>query len=64
VSAPLSSRRAPRRTVRVLGKEFKDSAYQPQFALGMLCASEREQIQIHRRLLRVLPGKDIKVLVI
>lgn len=66
MSAPRSiqRRRSPRRTVRVLGKEYRDIAYVPQFALGIPCSDEREQQAIHRKLTKVLPGKEIKVLVI
>jgi len=62
VSAP-SLRRKPRKA-RVLGKEYTDLPYKPQFALGLLCLDEEEQRKLHRILRRTLPGKDIKVLVI
>jgi hypothetical protein len=39
-------------------------AYKRQFSLGILCADEREQQQLHRQLLRILPGKEVKVLVV
>lgn len=53
-----------RRTVRVLGRDYKDAAYNPQFALGLFCRDEQEQRDLHRKLARLLPGKEIKVLVI
>jgi len=62
MSAPSS--RQKRRTVTVRGKEYKDVAYKPQFALGVLCSDEAEQKRLHRKLTRNLPGKDVKVLVI
>ena len=60
-----SSRKRPRlRTVRVLGKQYTDTDYKPQFALGFLCTDEHEQRTLHRTLTRQLPGKEIKALVI
>jgi hypothetical protein len=66
MSAPssLPSVRQPRRTVRVLSREYKETGYRPEFALGLKCKDEREQLRLHRRLRRLLPGVDIKVLVI
>lgn len=65
MSAPSSSKpRLPRRTVTVLGKPYQARAYHPQFALGIMCQSEPEQIRLHRRLSRILPGREVKVLVI
>ena len=62
MSAPSS--RSERRKVTVIGKEFKDVKYRPQFALGILCESEQEQCALFARLGKVLPGKEVKVLVI
>jgi len=59
-----AARSAGRRTVRVLDKDYKDLPYKPQFALGILCLDEEEQIKLHRKLRRLLPGKEVKVLAI
>lgn len=62
----MSSKR-PRQSIRraaVLGKEYRDVAYTPQFALGILCANEADQQKCFRQLSRQLPGREIKVLVI
>lgn len=52
------------RRVNVLGREYRDVAYTPKFALGIVCADESDQQRVFRRLQRIMPGKDIKVLVI
>ena len=52
----------PRRVA--LGKIFKGITYQPQYALGILCADERDQAKLHTALRRSLTGREIKVLVI
>ncbi|MCX7010568.1 MAG: hypothetical protein NTY53_25545 [Kiritimatiellaeota bacterium] len=47
-----------------LGKTFLGATYVPQFALGVLCASEADQAALHAQLLQSLPGRELKVLVI
>jgi len=73
MSAPLSfsrRRRAPKRRadeirrVRVLGKDYKDEGYQPQFAIGIVCRDEADQQKIFQRVGRIAPGRDVKVLVL
>lgn len=66
MSAPFLSRstRGRRRRVMRLGREYLDVAYTPKFALGLLCADERDQQRCFRRLSRLLPNREIKVLVI
>jgi len=64
MSAPSSLRRQKRRAVRALGKDYQAVGYKPQFALGILCRDEAEQQDLHRRLSKLLPGKEVKVLVI
>jgi len=63
MSAPRLSKR-PRRTVTVLGKQYQGLAYRPKFALGILCRDEAEQQDLHARLTKLLPGREVKVLVI
>jgi hypothetical protein len=50
--------------VRVRGKEYRDVPYTPQFALGIMCAGEDEQRNLHARLAALLPAHEVKVLVI
>lgn len=65
MSAPSSSRRrTPRRTVHVLGREYRDVAYTPKFALGIICTDEAEQTRLYDKLAKAAPGKEVKVLVI
>ena len=69
MSAPFISARKKRppasiRRVTVLGREYRDVAYTPKFALGIVCADEGDQQRLYGRLRRIIPGKDIKVLVI
>ena len=64
MSAPCSLRRQKRRTARVLSKDYQAVGYKPQFALGILCRDEDEQQDLHKRLTRLMPGKEVKVLVI
>jgi len=70
VSAPLSiSRRSKRRAeqirrVRVAGREFRDVAYKPQFAIGIVCRDEADQQKIFQRVGRFAAGRDVKVLVL
>lgn len=64
MSAPSYSRRQKRRTVRALGKDYQAVGYKPQFALGIICRDESEQQDLHRRISQLLPGKEVKVLVI
>lgn len=73
MSAPLSisrRRRAPKRRaeqirrVRVLGKEFRDEGYRPQFAIGIVCRDEQDQQNLFQRVGRIASGRDVKVLVI
>ena len=47
-----------------LGKSFAGATYRPQFALGILCADERDQAELHGRLCGLLASREIKVLVI
>lgn len=66
MSAPsvCGRRRQPRRTVTVLGKRFVEENYRPSYAIGIMCSDEQEQRALHRRLSQLMPGKEIKVLVI
>ena len=70
VSAPLSiSRRTKRRAeqirrAKVNGREYRDAAYKPQFALGIICRDERDQQHLFSRARRFAPGRDVKVLVL
>jgi len=67
VSAPFMStprKRSPRRRVAALGREYLEVAYTPKFALGIVCSGQADQQRCYRRLLRLMPGKEIKVLVI
>lgn len=50
--------------VAVLGKTYRETKYKPQFAIGLVCLDERDQQRLYRRLSRLLPGREIKVLVI
>ena len=52
------------RTAQVLGKEYRDVAYRPQFALGIHCSDETDQQQLFSQLSTRYPQHDIKVLVI
>lgn len=63
MSAPSSCRQL-RRTVRVLGKEYKDVRYKPQFALGVLCEDENDQRACFTQIRKALPGREVKVLVV
>lgn len=69
MSAPHFFRRKKRtagqiRRVRVRGKEYRDVPYKPQYALGIICAGEAEQLALHASLTALLPAHEIKVLVI
>lgn len=70
MSAPcLLQRRTKRRAdqirrVKVLGREFRDAQYKPQFALGIVCHDEADQQRLFRRVQKHAPGRDVKVLVI
>jgi len=50
--------------VKALGKEYRDLPYKPQFGLGIVCRDEAEQRRMYSRLVRMFPGRDVKVLVI
>jgi len=63
-SLPKSGRRQPRRRVKVLGREYAETVYQPSYALGIACADEAEQRATFARLSKMLPNREIKVLVI
>lgn len=63
MSAPSSLRREARR-VTVLGRDYRELPYVPQFGLGIICRDQREQQRMHRRLARLFPTHDVKVLVI
>jgi hypothetical protein len=52
------------RKVNALGRTYRDVAYRPQFAIGILCKDEADQIRLHHRLLRHVGKRDLKVLVI
>lgn len=70
MSASLVLRRRPKRRatdirrVKVLGKEYRDAGYRPQFALGIVCHDEQDQQSLFQRLTRLTKGRDVKVLVI
>jgi len=67
VTAPISfqkSRRQTRRRVKVLGKEFAETVYQPSYALGIVCPDETDQRALFDRLTQMLPDHEVKVLVI
>lgn len=57
-------KRSPLQRRQALDKIFTGSTYKPQFALGIVCASEADQAALHAQLQRDLAGRDIKVLVI
>ena len=59
-----ASFRFPRRRVRVLQKEYHSIGYKPQFAIGILCASQKDQQRLYRSLAKSLPDHEVKVLVI
>lgn len=59
-----SRKRRPRRAVTVLGKKFMEENYRPAYAVGILCDDERDQRSVHGKIVRALPGKEVKVLVI
>ena len=50
--------------MNALGRTYRDVAYRPQFAIGILCKDEADQIRLHHRLLRHVGKRDLKVLVI
>lgn len=62
MSAPSSLQRRNRATV--LGKTYRDLPYKPQFGLGIVCRDEADQRRIYARLLKLFPGRDVRVLVI
>lgn len=65
VTSPSSCRkRTRRRTFNAAGRTYKDTAYRPQFALGIMCKDEAHQVNLHARLSRRFPGLDLRVLVI
>lgn len=68
MSAPslLRSKRRPEQIRRATsaGRAYSDRAYKAQFALGVLCRSERDQAALFRRIARVAAGREVKVLVI
>jgi hypothetical protein len=56
--------RGSRRAVNVCGRRYVEAAYQPTYALGIVCAGEPEQRLLFARLRKLLPKHDIKVLAI
>ena len=46
------------------GRTFKDVAYRPQFALGILCRDEVHQQELHAAVSARFPELDVRVLVI
>ena len=60
----MSKRNPPQPQRRALGKEYRPKAYKPQFALGVFCRDEADQIRLWRKLSRSLAPRQVKVLVI
>lgn len=56
--------RGVRRNAIACGKKYVETAYQPSYALGIVCGSEGEQRRLFSRLRKVAPNHEIKVLVI
>ena len=69
MSAPSISNRKKRqrsqiRTATATGRTYRDLGYHPQYAIGIICRSEPDQISLHRRISTVAGDREVKVLVI
>jgi len=69
VSAPSLSKRKKRqssqiRTAEAAGRSYRDQGYQPQYALGIVCRDEQDQISLHKKVRRITGERDVRVLVI
>ena len=56
--------RGVRRHARACGRDYVEAAYQPSYALGIVCANESEQHALFTKLRKIVPDREIKVLVI
>lgn len=69
MSAPSISKRKKRnrsqiRTAQASGRSYRDLGYTPQYALGIVCRDERDQISLHQQVRKLTGDRDVRVLVI
>jgi hypothetical protein len=52
------------RRVKALGKEYRDAAYRPKFAVALMCEDEADQRSVYDRIAATFPNRETKVLVV